>query len=43
MPRPASDSMEIDFAIMAGISTFHLLIKIKIKDANFSNSKKREE
>lgn len=24
MPSPASDSMEIDFAIMAGISTFHL-------------------
>lgn len=24
MPSPASDNMEIDFAIMAGISTFHL-------------------
>lgn len=24
MPRPASDSMDIDFAIMAGISTCHL-------------------
>jgi len=24
MPRPASESMEIDFAIRAGISMFHL-------------------
>lgn len=24
MPSPASDSMDIDFAIMAGISTCHL-------------------
>ena len=28
IPSPASDSIEMDFAIMAGISTFHLHVKI---------------
>lgn len=43
IPKPASDSIEIDFTIIAGISKFHLQFEELIKTDFFLKKKKTKK